>query len=474
MGLPALGLVLIAVRAHSVSAFWIVLPMVALLWAMGHYTPFQHASIVLLPPLRMLRHPAKAAVFAALGLAVAAAAGVDAVAATKTRVGLLYTLLIVPVLGVLCAASWVVATRGLVPASLFWGAALPGLGAALAGIALLAAPLPGGLRARGLATLAVLELLVAQRRLNPTAPPEFLRYRPPLVDTLRAHGAERIYVWDYALRTTTSLRVPVGLDVFYARRNGGDPDLASALAEQAYLYPLAGGRWGFTPAYDLDHLGLFPPALEEITTLLRAVEGTPAFLRLLQVGAVDDVVALHEQGHEGLAPVAVLPEPLVVPIRVFGVPDHVARAYAVTGVRTALDTEAALEILLRPDFDPSREVVLAGDRPEQAPSASAGRVTRLRETGDRLVLRAEMNADGYVVVADTFAPGWRATVDGRPREVRRANGVFRAVAVPQGAHEIVLRYRPLGVTVGALVSAATLGVLALLGGGARRRRRAAP
>jgi uncharacterized membrane protein YfhO len=50
-------------------------------------------------------------------------------------------------------------------------------------------------------------------------------------------------------------------------------------------------------------------------------------------------------------------------------------------------------------------------------------------------------------------------VDERPTPVLVANGLFRAVAVPQGAHHVELRYRPPGLRAGLVLSA-----LAIAGG----------
>jgi len=67
-----------------------------------------------------------------------------------------------------------------------------------------------------------------------------------------------------------------------------------------------------------------------------------------------------------------------------------------------------------------------------------------------------MNADGYVVLADTFYPGWEATVDGIPAGIKAANGLFRAVFVGSGAHRVRFDYRPRALYWGAAVSAVAL------------------
>lgn len=54
---------------------------------------------------------------------------------------------------------------------------------------------------------------------------------------------------------------------------------------------------------------------------------------------------------------------------------------------------------------------------------------------------------------DLYWPGWKAVVDGRAARVYAADGVFRAVEVPQGHHEVVFSYRPLSLLLGSAASA---------------------
>ena len=74
---------------------------------------------------------------------------------------------------------------------------------------------------------------------------------------------------------------------------------------------------------------------------------------------------------------------------------------------------------------------------------------------------------GLLVLADLFYPGWTAEVDGRPAEILMADGVFRAVALPQGTHRVVFRYQPLSVKIGAALSALALLAVAVLAGRSR-------
>jgi uncharacterized membrane protein YfhO len=78
-------------------------------------------------------------------------------------------------------------------------------------------------------------------------------------------------------------------------------------------------------------------------------------------------------------------------------------------------------------------------------------------------LLVEADRAGYVVMADAYDPGWRATVDGEATPVLRANVAFRAVAVPAGPHVVEMAYRPRALALGlglTLLTAALAGLVA--------------
>lgn len=80
------------------------------------------------------------------------------------------------------------------------------------------------------------------------------------------------------------------------------------------------------------------------------------------------------------------------------------------------------------------------------PRASAHEVVRITEhqNPDRLDIEARLDSPGLVVVADTYAPGWHASLDGVPTSIHPADLMFRAVPVPAGLHHVELCYRPRG------------------------------
>lgn len=95
----------------------------------------------------------------------------------------------------------------------------------------------------------------------------------------------------------------------------------------------------------------------------------------------------------------------------------------------------------------------------------SGDVDIVVEGSQRIVIRLHASHPAWLLLLDTYYPGWSASLDGQAVEIQRANGAFRAVGVPAGEHEVIYEYRPRSVrigalvTVGAIVIATTLAVL---------------
>ena len=72
-------------------------------------------------------------------------------------------------------------------------------------------------------------------------------------------------------------------------------------------------------------------------------------------------------------------------------------------------------------------------------------------------MRIHTQADqpGWIVIADTWYPGWQAWVDGRRAPVLRADYLFRGVPVDAGEHELRLVYQPVSFWLGAAITLIT-------------------
>ncbi|MHB8834637.1 MAG: YfhO family protein [Candidatus Methylomirabilia bacterium] len=121
------------------------------------------------------------------------------------------------------------------------------------------------------------------------------------------------------------------------------------------------------------------------------------------------------------------------------------RAYAVHRYRVERDPAAILRQLTPGNLDPRREVLLEKEPGSVFLSGTAGpgrppEVVVAGYEDDRISVDADLAANGWLVVSNTFHPGWRAVVDGRPAGVQRANGNFCAVPLEAGKHRVELSF----------------------------------
>jgi Bacterial membrane protein YfhO len=457
LGLPAVALVAAsaASQRRREAAFFATAGLAAAVVSLGSHTPVYALLTKVLPPLAMVRFPAKAMIVVALCWAVLAGIGFDGWReAGRTGGGEWRPWRVaVPMAGALVMALAVAgllwrgagqgATQGLV------AGVAPSL--VLGGVVLVLTWRAGPRTAALAAALCLADLVLASRGLNPTAPPDLFRARPPVLAAIHQEDGRRLYAYDYLAASDLAPRHLGRPDPYRMVLRADAPPWLEALGMRAYLLSPVAEVWGLFQSYDSDAMGLLPTAQVSLTDLLIRAEGTPLHLRLLQLGAVSEVVALHTDGLEALQTVATFPGLFPEPIRVLRVPEPLPRTYAVQGVRVA-DGPAALAALSDVAFDPTRAVILAAGTPALASPAFRGtsRTTELRP--DRVIVEAEMSDAGHVVLVDAYGAGWRATVDGQPAPLLRANVAFRAVPVPAGRHTIELVCRPASVAWGLAVS----------------------
>jgi hypothetical protein len=146
------------------------------------------------------------------------------------------------------------------------------------------------------------------------------------------------------------------------------------------------------------------------------------------------------------------------------------RAFVVSRSR-CLGDEQTLHLIRERAVDFRREVLLAGCA--TAPLASSGPSTSTAVIDHygphRVVITAASDHPGYLVLTDTWFPGWTAHVDGRESPVERADYAFRGVRLEPGRHEVVFRYNPASVRLGLAVSVLALLAIVALAWWPRRR-----
>ena len=208
--------------------------------------------------------------------------------------------------------------------------------------------------------------------------------------------------------------------------------------------------------------------LKDSAALGRTLEGLPPAARVRALAACRGGILMTYaplEG-EGLEAGPVLEGFSRPPLRVYRVTSVVPRVRLV-GIARPLPADRNLaDVLSDPGYDPNREVLIEGlpaGVGGALRSGYAGEAEVVEETPERLVIAVRAPARGFVVVADAYAPGWRAILDGRVVPILRADGLFRAVAVTAGEHALEMVYRPVEVPVGFAASLAGLLVAAAWG-----------
>lgn len=98
-------------------------------------------------------------------------------------------------------------------------------------------------------------------------------------------------------------------------------------------------------------------------------------------------------------------------------------------------------------------VVSSSAKTEFKPSAEGDYIEMISYAPNELHYRYSAAGDRLAVFSEIYYPnGWKASVDGAPLELIRADWTLRAACLPAGEHEVVMRFSPDSYRVGASIS----------------------
>lgn len=126
--------------------------------------------------------------------------------------------------------------------------------------------------------------------------------------------------------------------------------------------------------------------------------------------------------------------------------DNLGRAWIVPEV--ALVSRERREELLR--MHPGDVAFV--EVPVDAPLGGRGEVLALEHEGSRIRVRAQTDGPALLVLAENFAPGWSARVNGEPANSQFADNAWQAVPLPEGLSDVEFVYDPASYRWGSRVS----------------------
>lgn len=404
-------------RRQPIVMFLIVMTVLAYLFVLGAATPVYKIAYLLIPGLKMFRFPTRFLIVVELGLAVLAAIGV-----TRLRDDLQRRL------GSARAPLWI---------------------------------------ATALCVFTAVDLWYHQPRQNPMVPAAAWLAPPASVQMIRADTQQP--------RTFTPRQRDLHRGAFLAAR--GWADVGPYFDLRGLLQPNIGaGFWG-VPSADC-YAGIAPRWYTDVwgdhnredslafrmslaDTTRQALLLHPAMASILKGYGVTHVLSRFPQQGAPLQYVGRDGNTFV-----YRVPGASRVRFVPAARYVASDAEAGTR-LLDGAFDPDAEVLLHDATPPSAggnaTAAVAGRgsASITHETQRDLAIAVDAPRDGFLLLADTFYPGWSARIDGTPTAVIRANLSVRAVQVPAGRHEVRFTYEAPGVSAGLRITVVAVGLLLL-------------
>ncbi|MBI3723528.1 hypothetical protein HY251_06185 [bacterium] len=313
---------------------------------------------------------------------------------------------------------------------------------------------PGRVARAALLSLIVFDAVEATVRWNPASPPELLYRETPALGKLREVVGRDRFLADRGVPPDVLLPLGMrGIGSYGSSHPARFAHLVDAIA------PKRSGR----PSNQWLHAWRLPPAWRDALSV-RAVLVDP----------------LDREGPEACVPEGLVPLS-AGEVSIFRNPTALPRARLFPLARIVAaenETEALVRVRAR-DFDARTHVVLElgdsfsswtpGDPLESGPLLEAA-IVEGADGPERVRVRTGHREGAFLVLADTFASGWSATVDGTPAEIFPANVAFRAVFVPRGEHDVLFSYGPPGWPIAPAVSAlACVAALACLALGNVRR-----
>jgi len=360
----------------------------------------------------------------------------------------------------------------------FWNVLLLGLFTTAAGIVIRVARCPIYLPKRlggfpiwqVLAILVIaLDLMIAGWNFNPSADPAWLDYKPASVAWLQTRMAEEgpfryttfsfegqpfhaNSTWVYGLHDVRGYDSLIPLQ--YA-------DYTKLIMPQ---YGLLANR--IDPISPLNRDALASPLLDILNVRYVVTDG--------QLDAAEDLGYTEVYADEA--------------VRIYENSDVLPRAYTLpyydlTEEQCGAIPDSFASIISSPDFtaDPRRVVIegfpdtedcdLVYLWPEEEHEADPNPATIMAYGSIEVVVDADVEQESWLVLADSYYPGWKAFVDGVEQPIYRANHAFRAVTVPADASRVEFVFRPGSVLLGAVVSAFAWFGLLSAGAGLWRRAR---
>ena len=149
--------------------------------------------------------------------------------------------------------------------------------------------------------------------------------------------------------------------------------------------------------------------------------------------------------------------------RIYENPDAFSRVFIVNKAIMSSNKSKIIEILAAPSFEwNSSVVILSGsDRIVEYPKGK-NQLKVINYTPNFVGVEATTTEQSFLVMSDTYYPGWNVYVNNNKGEILNANYAFRAVELKPGYNYVEFRYEPLSFYCGCVISVISLIILLIV------------
>ena len=292
--------------------------------------------------------------------------------------------------------------------------------------------------------LVLMDLGMKDLRLLPMVDRKFYEEKPLVMDIVGdSFGKHRVYSGRIAKRPNPDINPP------------GYTWMDELLLAKQYLRPFTGMVVG------VEHVGGHPGLGLELRKHLvwfyALIDAPPEKrFRILKRSNVKYWV-----DWDSPARFSALREPLVFPNRVKVWEDALPRAYLVGRAKVEEESKI-LDTYYDETFDPLSEVLFSQPVNFKPSSHFNGTVKDVTYRPNHVTVKTVQQGSGFLVLMDSYFPGWTVKVDGEEQPVLRANHFYRAVQLDSGSHTLEFDYFPEGFKMGLVISSVVFVLLVAL------------
>jgi len=144
--------------------------------------------------------------------------------------------------------------------------------------------------------------------------------------------------------------------------------------------------------------------------------------------------------------------------------DAQPRAFLASAILPVTGQDEAIATMKQVAADAAKTAVVEDVSLAQAQSVSSGggTVQFIKSAATDVTLDVAARSPSFLVLADSYYPGWEATIDGRGSQIFATDLAFEGVFVPAGTHRIEFHYGPQSFRVGLVIALLALVTLVLV------------